>query len=186
MRAFVVSTLVCALFLGSTAPASARKMDVGADLLLGMTGEVKSDAGSADLEVTAGFGLFADWEIWKYIDIGAHVNFTWWKIDGASDRDLFVDIGPYLKGKFRFVRDKLEIYGKFPIGFTLCATEDNNDKSDTDPGFHTGLLFGVSYNVFSGFWPFLELGWTFHWLNGEGSNYRTNQFALNLGASWAF
>lgn len=180
MRETILAGLACALLAVTPAPADAGTMDVGAELMLGMGGSIDVGGADVDLGVTAGFGLFWDYEIWRYLDIGVQGNVLWWKTDAAgADRDTLIDVAPFVKGKLRFVNDKLEVYGKIPIGLAL------NIGDDTDAGLHTGFTAGVSYNVWGGLWPFLELGWALHWIDANTS-FSMNQFALQIGASWNF
>lgn len=198
-RGIVLAALVALGFVCFGATAQAKMgLTVGLDLDLGLGGELGLEGADGqvdtedDLDATVGLNLFALYELLRFLDLGGHVGFHWWETDSGTDRNLFVDIGPTLRGKVGLLGGDLQLHLSLPTGLTIgrLGTEIQN-VDQTGAGFHIGLLFGADYRVWSGLRPFLELGWMLHFVshgvNGASNvDGITNQFALNFGVAYEF
>jgi hypothetical protein len=181
------------------------KLDVGIKAQFGLGGEynieIQNQESDDDAEATVGFALFAQYEVFRYIDIGLLFGFNWLATEGMDDGNVdanaAIDIDALLKLKYPFMDGRFEIYLAVPIGLTIVVPSDDyeklfNVKPETGIGMNVSVLPGISYRFWGGLGAFLELGWVFrmakHGFKGADAEleFNVSQFALNFGLTYTF
>lgn len=180
-RAAVLVRLLLPLLLvvGFEGTAQARSLDGRLDLGLkgafGFAGDTDlefSQLGdfNLDLKPTAGFAVYATWEVLRYLDVGGMFACGFWKDDtndASNDRNTIIDIDLLIKGKIPFLDDALHLYLALPVGLSINVPASDLDKVyervDTGVGVNLSVLAGVSWVFWKGLGAFVELGYMFHY-----------------------
>ncbi len=208
LPALLLPLLLAALPARADSPA---KVEIGIAGMLGVgdegtyTSEFFDTEDDPELDPTGGFGVHALYEVLPYLDVGGRVAALWWQADEAwpkgtpmADHGTLVDIDALFKGKYRLLDDRLEVYGKVPVGLTVSVVEELRGVTEgrTGVGANVGVLAGASWTFLKRYGIFLEFGYSFHWMKHEGKykdpdfplltaedtqKFWAHEFALNLG-----
>ena len=189
-------TLVALLLvLGTSWPAAASantaSMKARFDLLfrLGFAGKIKVDSGlgsaSAGADTSPGVEIRGDLPIAKYVTLGPQVSVYGARPDFPGlDRNVFVDLSPFLKGRYPFLagKKKAEVYGLFHVGFTMAFLRRNTVATDRfGPGWNIGLTPGFQIMLARRFGLITELGWVRTFARFDALNLIVNQAVWRFG-----
>ena len=162
-----------------------------------------------DALVTAGFALLGEYPILRalvgpesdFFRIGATVQFLFWGEKDWTDHDVsraaWIDVDLWLKGRYAFLEDRLEVYLAIPVGLTIGVLDDEAYEPvygaalrSPVAGWNIGLLVGTSYRFWKGLGAMLHLGFRYHWLKSEANDIgyalEVPEFALDVGMFYAF
>jgi tetratricopeptide (TPR) repeat protein len=188
------------VLLGSV-PAHAQQG--GADLRLG-TGAVLDFGGSARVDssgpakardealgATPGLRLHAEYDLSRWLALGAAARVSWWKAGGYGDnRNALFDVGPRFTGHFDF-RD-LRFYAGLSAGLAVSNIQNDAVVNLKSPAYGFGLtLFpGIEYWFAERVGVFFESGWSGHWFKhqdplGGDTRVALGQVVCQVGATFA-
>jgi len=173
------------------------KVQVGAYGTVGLFGEINYETewegGSADydenLELNPGFGLYGEipFAFEDQLIIGGETRFLWVEAEHGVNKDLFWDLGVYIKFSYNIV-SYLNLYVRVAPGFSVYFPEDN--RFDNGFGFNFGVFAGPELKFNEMFGLFTEVGFIYHKIYGDGEiasnvdmDYEidTMQLHINLG-----
>jgi hypothetical protein len=195
-------------------PVAGLEVGIAGMMGVGYKGTIDSrelDTYHKKLHPSGGFGVHALYEVLPYLDVGGRFTAMWWQAkekwdDGVpiADHGTLLDISAVVKAKMRFYGDRLEVFGKVPVGLTVSVLEklDNVTKGRTGVGANVGVLAGASWTFLRHYGIFLEAGYAFHWVRHSGEvtanvlgfpvtatdvqKYWAHEFALDLGFAYRF
>ncbi|MEO0321797.1 MAG: outer membrane beta-barrel protein [Myxococcota bacterium] len=192
------AALVVAGGLAFATPAHAQRraelqQQLNAYLLLGFGGDASYDPGEdVDLDPSVGLGLRYQAPLNANFAIGGLFEIRSFELDPDTNRQPVFDFDVFFKTGWIVAvgRSDFEVYGLAPFGLSI-ASEDEvfTGTNDTGIGFNLGLLAGGQWIIRERIGVFVEAGWRRHQIFSEegGGDFdvATNQFAMNLGASYA-
>lgn len=195
MRAFFGGLALLVVLAAAWPPASTSaqaSMKARLDLLfrLGFAGKIRVDTGpfgsaSVDADTSPGVDLRGDLPIAKYVTLGPQVSVYAARPDlPGLDRNVFVDLSPFLKGRYPFLagKKKAEVYGLFQVGFTMAFLRRGTLASDRfGPGWNIGLTPGFQIMLARRFGLITELGWLRTFARFDALNLIVNQAVWRLG-----
>ena len=211
--AITIAALLVTFSVGSAAWAKGYTARVGFRPSFGFAGDVEAKttiAGQSskvedDFEPTAGFSLFGEYRVMRYVAIGGMASFLWWNSEGLDaanqDPNLWIDLDFTVRGMYPLLNDKMEIYVQMPVGLTIAVPGEDKvavggfaGEVKTGVGVNFSIVFGLLYNVWSQLDVFLDMGVMFHWATNEVKVGNTSgdiassgaQMAFNFGAAWRF
>ena len=124
--------------------------------------------------------------------LGTQFRSTWWRVDDpnvARNAVLDFSLVPELRIPVRNRgRVAVEPHLALPVGFTLNVWKNGNDS---DPGFHVGVMPGLSIISRRGFGALVELGFMHHSFYAQsagGTDFRRrlDQGSFQAGLLYAF
>ncbi len=165
-----------AWFLVLAAPGEARaaagKADLGIEGDFGLLGtrlwhDTREASGEDALVPDHGFGLRFQYEVWRYLDVGAQTNVRIW---GHYRGRYNVDLAFRIAAKFPLTAGGLELTLAVPVGFTVAIPDQRLSRYREEEGLHLGaevgghvaVLAGLAYPIVGRFGGFFETGWVFH------------------------
>lgn len=184
--------LVLAASWPTSASADAASMKARFDMLfrLGFAGKIRVDGGSlgsasTDADTSPGVDLRGDLPIAKYVTLGPQVSIYAARPDFPGlDRNVFVDLSPFLKGRYPFLagKKKAEVYGLFHVGFTMAFLRRTTLAADRfGPGWNIGLTPGFQIMLAHRFGLITEFGWVRTFSRFDASNLIVNQGVWRFG-----
>lgn len=191
----LVTVLALHVVLAAAWPASASaetaSMKARLDLLfrLGFAGKIRVDVGavggSVGADTSPGVDLRGDLPIAKYVTLGPQVSIYAARPDFPGlDRNIFVDLSPFLKGRYPFFagKKKAEVYGLFQVGFTMAFLRRSTLASDRfGPGWNIGLTPGFQIMLARRFGLVTEFGWLRTFARFDALNLIVNQAVWRFG-----
>mgnify|MGYP001793612360 FL=1 len=182
----------------AVAPAAAQQraepqQQLNAYLLLGFGGDASYDpGGDVDLDPSVGLGVRYQAPLNDNFAIGGLFELRSFELDPSTDRQPVFDFDVFFKTGWlvKVGRSNFEAYALVPFGISI-ASEDEvfTGTNDTGLGFNLGLLAGGQWIIRERIGVFVEAGWRRHQIfseEGEGDfDVTANQFAMNIGASYA-
>lgn len=123
-----------------------------------------------DLGATIGFQVGAS-QFWRYVGIGGELRVNMFKVDGARDRLLTLDLVALPRGGYRLQDLPLEFYGALPIGMSVPFFDDDVSiecacgsvhPAEFKVGMTVGAVAGASYFFSDHVGANVEVGWLMH------------------------
>jgi hypothetical protein len=157
-----------------------------------LRGKINGHSDSIGMKGLFGGQFGGEYELHKYVLLGAEMRFTTTKADHADDRTFLWDIFSIKpKGRYMFSSIPLEVYGTTPFGLSLVAPHNN---LDTKVNAHFGLGGGATYFFTDKMGVNAEILGMWHWFREKvpsfaGSDdhirYRIGQFYMFLNFVYA-
>jgi hypothetical protein len=143
-----------------------------------------------DPRATVGLSIRFEAPVHKVLTTG----FVWSLYSfGAVDRDrnLGMDLSPFLKGRYAFsmgAKDiEAEAYAIFQFGLSLANVPDNFGYSSFGAGFNAALAPGFMVFVTDTVGTFFEVGYSYGWARFDGELTGTlGQATMRFGVAFAF
>lgn len=143
--------------------------------------------GRYDLDSTLGLNARFEMPLWKYVSLGAWLEWSAFSRDHAfgDDRDHFFDFDPYVRGRYNYrIRQGLDVEFSLslPLGFTVGSFDEIDE---TFFGFNLGALGGATLWLKDRFGVMFEAGVRHHHVfeGDRDIDVTMTQFRAYLGAA---
>lgn len=140
-----------------------------------------------DLDSTLGLNARFEMPLWKYVSLGAWLEWSAFSRDHGldDDRDHFFDFDPYVRGRYNYrIRRGLDVEFSLslPLGFTVGSFDETDD---TFFGFNLGALGGATLWLKDRFGVMFEAGVRHHHVfeGDRDIDVTMTQFRAYLGAA---
>ena len=173
-----LAIFVAFIILGSNAPARAHSHAGGAFKLMPV-GTVTVGSASADTAVAFAIQGFFDYEIVRYLYIGAAPQLILnVKDKDASSSGEQLDLFARIMVRYP-VGQKIQLYGYLAPGFSVIFVPDKPSGFSNPTGFVLGFAGGVSYSITPSLFVGGEIGYQIGFQSSGGTDFKTRY--LHIG-----